>query len=187
MKHICNFATMKVALIVICLLLISCPIYAQKDSTMIVFDTTDVEQCLLGKCYFYSQKLGFPLDTITNEKVYETACYWLRTPYRWGGKTKKGIDCSDFASVIYDSCFNIGISGNCDDIYKDVFPIKKSELKEGDLVFFKIHSRSISHVGVYLGKNKFVHASTSKGVIVSDLDEPYYKKFFFAAGRHKCF
>jgi lipoprotein Spr len=178
---------MKRALFVSILLLLSSMIYSQGDTAKMVFDTTDVEQNFLGKCYYYSHKLGFPIDTITNENLYKTACLWLLTPYHWGGRSKKGIDCSDFASIIYDSCYNINISGACDDIYRDVFPIKKSELREGDLLFFKIHSRSISHVGVYLGKNKFIHASSAKGVVVSDLDEPYYKKFFFSAGRHKCF
>ncbi len=168
-------------------LLLSGWMYAQKDTLKMEYDSTDVEQIALGKCFYYSHKLGFKVDTIKNEKVYETAVHWLKTPYRWGGKTRKGIDCSDFACVIYDSSYNITISGDCSNIYKDVTPIKKSELQEGDFVFFKIWSKAISHVGIYLGKNKFVHASSGAGVVVSDLNEPYYRRYFFAAGRHKCF
>jgi lipoprotein Spr len=64
-----------------------------------------------------------------------------------------------------------------------VNPINKSELKEGDLVFFKIGSRSITHMGVYMGNNKFAHASTSKGVMISDLDEAYWRKYYYKGGR----
>jgi lipoprotein Spr len=169
-------------------LLLSCLIYGQKKaakSNVVLWDSTDYQQSYLEKCYYFSHKFGYTIDTITNEKLFETVCNWLRTPYRWGGRTKFGVDCTDFASIVFDSAYHITISGACDDVYKDVYPISKSKLKEGDLIFFKIWGNGISHVGVYLSRNKFAHAS-SGGVIVSDLDEPYYKKYFFAAGRHKC-
>jgi lipoprotein Spr len=73
--------------------------------------------------------------------------------------------------------------GSANDIFKKVTPIKKSELTEGDLVFFKIRTKRISHVGVYLGQNKFVHASLKRGVVVSNLNDPYYSKYFFKGGR----
>ena len=63
-----------------------------------------------------------------------------------------------------------------------VNPVSKDDLKEGDLVFFKIHSRSISHVGIYLGNNRFAHAS-SKGVAISSLDDAYYSRYFYKGGR----
>ena len=59
------------------------------------------------------------------------------------------------------------------------------KIKQGDLLFFKTNGNSISHVGVYLKNNKFVHASTSKGVMINDLEETYYKKYFYSAGRLK--
>jgi lipoprotein Spr len=62
-------------------------------------------------------------------------------------------------------------------------PVSREELKEGDLVFFKINSRSITHVGIYLGNNRFAHASSSRGVVLSNLDEPYYKRYFYKGGR----
>ena len=63
-----------------------------------------------------------------------------------------------------------------------VSPVRKDELKEGDLVFFKIHSRSISHIGIYLGNDRFAHAS-SKGVAISSLDDAYYSRYFYKGGR----
>ena len=62
-------------------------------------------------------------------------------------------------------------------------PVNREDLKEGDLVFFKINSRSITHVGVYLGNNRFAHASTTRGVALNSLDEPYYKRYFYKGGR----
>ena len=63
--------------------------------------------------------------------------------------------------------------------------IKQSDLKEGDLVFFNTNGKSISHVGVYLQNNKFVHASSKKGVMISDMNEPYFKETYVSSGRVK--
>ncbi|MGZ6519803.1 MAG: C40 family peptidase, partial [Bacteroidia bacterium] len=63
--------------------------------------------------------------------------------------------------------------------------VSKNNLEEGDLVFFKIDGDNISHIGVYLQNNKFVHATTKKGVMVDDLDEDYYKKYYYKGGRIK--
>jgi lipoprotein Spr len=108
---------------------------------------------------------------------------WIGTPYRLGGGTKKGIDCSGFAFQLYNKVFSTLIGNNSRNIFSMVNPISKSELKEGDLVFFKIGSRSITHMGVYMGNNKFAHASTSKGVMISDLDEAYWRKYYYKGGR----
>ena len=73
--------------------------------------------------------------------------------------------------------------GGSKDLWPTVKPIEKNELIEGDILFFKIKKGQISHVGVYLGNNKFAHASVQSGVIISDLNEDYYKKYFFKGGR----
>ena len=64
-----------------------------------------------------------------------------------------------------------------------VDPLPKDELKEGDLVFFKIKSRTITHIGIYLGDNRFAHASSTRGVVISNLNEPYYSRYFYKGGR----
>jgi lipoprotein Spr len=71
------------------------------------------------------------------------------------------------------------------DIYKECDKINIEKAKEGDLIFFKINSNSITHVGVYLRDKKFVHASTTKGVLVNSLTETYYQKYFYSAGKLK--
>jgi len=131
----------------------------------------------------YAAKLGVSKEDITNYKLYNFIDLWYGTPYRYAGRTKEGIDCSDFAATLLQSVYDITVSGAVTTIYKQCKPIKPSQLREGDLVFFKIKSKSLSHVGIYLQNHKFVHASVHAGVIIDDLDEAYYKKYFRAAGR----
>ena len=142
--------------------------------------TSDDDKSLI-KDYF-SQIMGVALSTTSNVKLFQFVYDWIGTPYRFGGTSSKGIDCSAFTKELYSKVFNLTIRRNSRDIFSMVSPLKKDELKEGDLVFFKIHSSSISHVGIYLGNNKFAHAS-SGGVKVSSLDDDYYSHYFYRGGR----
>lgn len=124
----------------------------------------------------------------TLASLYEEAVEWLKTPYRRGGMSHKGMDCSGLASTIYKNVFDIKLQRSSRDISKvDVEDISKEELKPGDLVFFATSRRAkgVNHVGVYLGNSHFVHASVSKGVIVSSLDEGYYQRTWVKGGRPK--
>lgn len=132
------------------------------------------------------QELGIPVNRDGNLMLYDTIATWLGTPYKFAGSCEKGIDCSGFVNVLFDRVYGKRLGArNSGEIYNSIYKLDRTELKEGDLVFFRIYRRRISHVGLYLGNNKFVHASTSRGVIISDLDEPYYKRFFAGAGRYK--
>lgn len=133
----------------------------------------------------YAAKLNVPESDIKNEKLYQFIDEWYAVPYKYAGKDKNGIDCSGFTGVLCSTIYNKKVSSSSRAIYEETNRINTSDLKEGDLVFFIINGKSVSHVGVYLQHNKFVHASTHKGVIISDLDEPYYKKYFYKAGRLK--
>lgn len=132
---------------------------------------------------YFSQVMGVAVDATSNLKLYKFIYEWIGTPYRFAGNTKKGIDCSAFAKTIYDKVFNTTILRNSGDIFGMTVPLAKDELKEGDLVFFRGNGRRISHVGVYLGDNRFAHASSSRGVVISNLNEPYYSRIFFKGGR----
>ncbi len=143
----------------------------------------DPEQQQLEWCFKYSNLLGYDVAYIANPRLYDNLCEWLGTPYKYSGQGKNGIDCSGLVCRLMQAAYNIELQGSSRELYKKVESIKKNDLREGDLIFFKIRKGRISHVGVYLGKNKFVHASSSSGVIISDLDEAYYKKYYYSAGR----
>jgi lipoprotein Spr len=144
-----------------------------------VAETTEQES--LAKDYL-SQIMGVAMSATSNMKLFHFVYDWIGTPYRFGGSSRKGIDCSAFTKQLYSEVFNTTIRRSSRDIFSMVSPVSKDDLKEGDLVFFKIHSRSISHVGIYLGNNRFAHAS-SKGVAISSLDDAYYSRFFYKGGR----
>jgi lipoprotein Spr len=133
----------------------------------------------------YAERLKVSESDIKNEKLYKFIDDWYAVPYKYAGKDKKGIDCSGFTSVLCSTVYNKKVSSSSKAIYEETKRVNVSDLKEGDLVFFIINGKSVSHVGVYLQHNKFVHASTRRGVIISDLDEPYYKKYYHGGGRIK--
>lgn len=136
----------------------------------------------LPACDYYSSQ-HLSLDSVETLSLYYDIYDWLGTKYKYSGDSKKGVDCSGFVSRMYTDTYCIGLNGGSKDIWKVVTPVEKNELKEGDVLFFKIKKGQISHVGIYLRNNKFAHASVKSGVIISDLNEPYYKKYFFKAGR----
>lgn len=144
-------------------------------------DKAPDEQESLAKDYL-SQIMGVALSATSNMKLFHFVYDWIGTPYRFGGSSKKGIDCSAFTKQLYSDVFNMDIKRNSRDIFSMVSPVSKDDLKEGDLVFFKIHSHSITHIGIYLGDNRFAHAS-AKGVAISSLDEAYYSRYFYKGGR----
>jgi len=136
----------------------------------------------LAKEYF-SQIMGVASNAMANTKLYQFVYEWLGTPYRLGGDSKKGIDCSKFSLAVYENVFNTTIGYNSRNQYANVKPIRKNDLQPGDLVFFKIRSRQITHVGIYLGDDKFAHAASSRGVMISNLNEPYWKRYYYNGGR----
>ncbi len=123
------------------------------------------------------------IDTCVSPALYKISYDWMGTHYKYSGKSAKGIDCSGFAKIIYREAFHDTLSGGSADIAQRVNLIPKDNLKTGDLVFFKIKRKRVSHVGVYLGNNKFVHAAVKGGVQINDLNEAYYKRYFYKGGR----
>jgi|TARA_B110000093_G_C12873425_1_gene368709 cell wall-associated NlpC family hydrolase len=95
-------------------------------------------------------------------------------PYKYGGTTKRGFDCSGFVNAVYFNAFNIDLPRTTTLMSKQGEKISKSKLKPGDLVFFR-PSRKYMHMGIYVGHGLFMHSSTSKGIIKSRLDNVYWK------------
>ncbi|WP_320035954.1 NlpC/P60 family protein [Halarcobacter sp.] len=106
---------------------------------------------------------------------------WKGVKYKFGGDTKKGIDCSAFTQKIFKEKFQLDIPRTTRTQVKVGTTVKKSELKLGDLVFFKT-GRIDRHVGVYIGNGEFMHASI-KGVKVTKLNKPFYKKAYWTSKR----
>lgn len=107
---------------------------------------------------------------------------WYGTRYRYGGTTKNGIDCSAFVRAMFKSVYDVELPRTAREQYGSARRISTTELKEGDLLFFNT-TGGVSHVGIYLRNNKFVHSSCSKGVTISDLYENYYISHYIGAGR----
>jgi lipoprotein Spr len=131
----------------------------------------------------YSEILGVHENAIKNIKLYSFIDTWMGTPYRYAGKNKNGVDCSGFAGVLLKEVFGKEISGSSASIHNQCAAVSQDELQEGDLIFFKTESKEVSHVGVYLQNNKFIHAAIKRGVVIDDLHETYYQKYYFGAGR----
>jgi len=133
----------------------------------------------------YAEVLHVSESDIKNTALYQFINQWYGVPYKYAGKDKNGIDCSGLTAMLYQKVYHVTITPSTKALINEVKKIKTSDLKEGDLVFFNIKSSKPSHVGVYLQNQKFVHASSSKGVMISDLNETYFKKYFYSAGRVK--
>lgn len=133
---------------------------------------------------YLSESLGFkPPDDANLVLLWEITA-WLGTPYRYGGKSKSGVDCSGFVLSIFRDVYNLELMRRSIDMAQNSRKIRDpGRLREGDLVFFRIRSRNISHVGIYLGEGRFVHASSSRGVIINNLNESYYSERFAFGGR----
>lgn len=133
---------------------------------------------------FYNH-FGLNMDSAATPQLFLTVYDWLGTKYQYGGSCKSGTDCSGFVSRVYLDVYCQTLTGGSKELFTQMDTVGKASLKEGDILFFKIKKGQISHVGIYLGNNKFAHASVHGGVMVSDLDEEYYKKYFFCGGRVK--
>lgn len=108
---------------------------------------------------------------------------WVGTPYRYGGVSKKGIDCSGLIRELIRDVYNRNLPRSAYLQYKSIKPVQKKDLKKGDLVFFKTGGFNPWHVGMYIGSDMFLHSSSSLGVTVSCLTDARYQRIYYAAGR----
>lgn len=129
----------------------------------------------------YSQ--NFLKQSYPEDKLHTFVVKWWSTPYRYGGTTKKGIDCSAFTGKLYKEVYNTPLPRTASQQFKASKIIPKSQLKDGDLVFFRTNVKSGWHVGVYLVDGWFIHSASRQGVKVSNLKDPKYSRIFYRAGR----
>ncbi|MCQ2106821.1 MAG: NlpC/P60 family protein [Fibrobacter sp.] len=111
---------------------------------------------------------------------------WMGTKYKLGGTSKSGIDCSGYVMQIYKEYYGIALDHHAETIYKDGrgSSVGRGSLKEGDLIFFG-DFWGISHVGIYLNGDRFTHASTSRGVMISPMNDKYWSPKYKGARRFK--
>lgn len=110
---------------------------------------------------------------------------WLGVKYKYGGNTHKGVDCSGLVVEVYRSAMGIKLPRTSSAQQQYCQSIKKSELTSGDLLFFATgkKKKSVTHVGIYIGNGKMIHSSSSHGVIISGINEAYYKRRYISSGR----
>jgi lipoprotein Spr len=148
--------------------------------------TTSGESEKIGQLQFkYSILMNTPVEELTNQRLLVFMDQWYGVHYQYGGSTKDGIDCSAFASLLLADVYNVRqLPRMSSDQYNALRHVPKKDLRTGDLVFFHTQSKShrVTHVGVYLYNNRFVHASVA-GVQISNLGEGYYLQHYVGAGR----
>ncbi|OGU65925.1 MAG: hypothetical protein A2W30_06630 [Ignavibacteria bacterium RBG_16_36_9] len=158
-----------------------------KDADELPLEEPDIEiSSLLGKEY-KNENIDIPgYDyTTLREKMLMEVIKYLNTPYKYGGNTKDGMDCSAFTQILFRDVFNINLERSARLQYNQGREVSgKSELMFGDLVFFNTRKRvRPGHVGIYIGDNLFAHASTKKGVTITSIDYDYYSRTFMGARR----
>ena len=117
-----------------------------------------------------------------NQDLFQFFNEWEGTPYRLGGTKKSGIDCSAFVQKAFVEAYQMSLPRTTRQQSKQGVEMSWSDAQQGDLVFFKTRRRTY-HVGIYLGNKQFMHASTSKGVIISRIDNPYWASKFWQVRR----
>ena len=123
-------------------------------------------------------------QTTQNQRLNHFIDEWLGLPYKLGGSTKSGIDCSNFVIRLYKDVFDMNITGTCYKLWNNTNRIVLDSLHIGDLVFFNTMRQSFSHVGIYVGDNKFIHSPRpGKQVKVEDMRQSYWLSRFTGARR----
>jgi cell wall-associated NlpC family hydrolase len=110
---------------------------------------------------------------------------WIGAPYRLGGRSTSGTDCSGFTQAVIEEAFGVEVPRTSRDQARTGFSVSRDELRPGDLVLFDLrkNKRGIDHVGLYLGSGRFAHASRPRGVVVDRLDDDYFRTGYRGARR----
>jgi cell wall-associated NlpC family hydrolase len=139
---------------------------------------------LLSACTtFQPAKPGGPVGTDPGRAVLEVAQSRIGAPYRYGGSGPNAFDCSGLVTYAHRQ-IGIAVPRTAAQQFTAATPVERKQLRPGDLVFFRLDSRGVSHVGIYAGENRFVHAPQSGGnVRMASLDEDHFRRSFAGAGR----
>ena len=130
----------------------------------------------------FAQLLDTEIEALNNTALFNFIEDWWNTSYSYGGTSKKGIDCSALTGLLLSSVYAVALPRTAREQYGVSRKVRREDLVEGDLVFFNTRG-GVSHVGVYLCNDYFVHASVANGVTISSLNESYYAGKYIGAGR----
>ncbi len=130
----------------------------------------------------FAQLIDSDIESIANTYLYNFIDEWWAVRYRYGGSTKRGIDCSSFTGKLISAVYGVELPRTAREQYANTTRINRMDLQEGDLVFFNTRG-GVSHVGVYLKNDYFTHSSSNTGVTISSLNDPYYSRKYIGAGR----
>ena len=122
-------------------------------------------------------------DSPTVKKLYKHYNEWRGVKYREGGMSKKGVDCSGFVHIAYKNKLHKSIPRSTELMSETGKPVNIKKLRPGDVVFFKTGFK-VRHVGIYVGKGEFIHASSSRGVMKSKLSNPYWLDAYWMSRRY---
>lgn len=133
---------------------------------------------------FGGNPVAMSVSTMNETKASLMQAYrdWKGTPYQLGGATQRGVDCSMFVNIVFEEYFDIGLPRNTRTQLNVGDGVRRSAIRTGDLVFFRTGRRTL-HVGVVVNPDEFLHASTSEGVTISELDQQYWAQRYLAARR----
>ena len=159
------------------------PVVAKSAANASSEESNSLIEKLTSLQFKYAMMIDVEVESLTNLMLLKFIDDWFGTRYRMGGTTKKGIDCSALTSSLLTAVYGFAVPRTAREQYEATQHIKKDDLKEGDLVFFNTHRHGVSHVGLYLDNDYFVHASSSEGVTISNLNDNYYAKRFICGGR----
>jgi len=127
-----------------------------------------------------------PVSQISNDPLMDFYEMYKGSPYRIGSTGPNSFDCSGFVQKAYKEVYGINLPRTSSSQFMRGIPVRrKKNLEYGDLVFFNTSGRGVSHVGIYFKNGEFIHASTSLGVVISDIDMNYYKSRFIEGRRIK--
>lgn len=117
-------------------------------------------------------------------KLLHEADTWIGIPYKWAGNDRDGVDCSGFVLQVYLRSLNISLPRTSAQQQEYCKAISKKDLRPGDLVFFTVRGgKRVGHVGIYIGDGNMIHSSSSKGVVITPLDNPYFVTNYHSSGR----
>ncbi|TDL82734.1 C40 family peptidase [Peribacillus frigoritolerans] len=114
--------------------------------------------------------------------IVTTAKKYVNVPYKWGGMSPKGFDCSGYLNYVLNESAGKKLPRTVADIYKQ--GVKVSSPKAGDLVFFETYKKGASHAGIYIGNNQFIHSSSSKGVTITSMNNSYWSDRYLGAKKY---